>query len=322
MAQRMKKRRCPACDRESFSDNEPIAVHQLITRSRCQGLMIGASLGIGVALWINVLTATAPAPIPDSPRHLDGRAVRFTANSQSNDDDEVRIDGEISGFADYLIRCGAYRPPVKLGMQVKPGAFEAEGETWYSHYLSEQRLTLVDRDDLSDPDFIDKEYGHLVMQSSCPMFWSDSVDVCPEAGDLEDAIVCYLPCSYHNHSYFGRTAIDAGLSGFDGTEYANNAVWKSGSDSASMGPVWGGAFWELRQQMGRDPGGESPMDRLLLRAWPMLGEKDVADSPSVRAAFSRALLVQDLELYGGKHISLITSVLRRRGLAVASPATP
>jgi len=70
--------------------------------------------------------------------------------------------------------------------------------------------------------------------------------------------------------------------------------------------VWGGAFWQIRQAIGK-----GTSDKLLLQAWKNF---DFMKSGSDLTVFPRELLKQDQRLDGGKYTQQIRDVFQQRGL--------
>ena len=71
--------------------------------------------------------------------------------------------------------------------------------------------------------------------------------------------------------------------------------------------IWGGAFWDLRQKLGRDAA-----DRLLYRTWFALEATDVQSNDPKR--FLHKLLETDGQEPGAKHADEIKAVFKERGM--------
>jgi len=77
--------------------------------------------------------------------------------------------------------------------------------------------------------------------------------------------------------------------------------------SAMSAQIWGGAFWDLRQKLGREVA-----DQLLYQAWFALESADVMSNDAKR--FVKKLLEADQHQEGGKHANEIKETFKDRGL--------
>jgi hypothetical protein len=83
-------------------------------------------------------------------------------------------------------------------------------------------------------------------------------------------------------------------------------------DPLDEGEVWGGAFWDLRQALGKDVQGNHLADVLLLRTAMNLSPPGVGTD--ARAEFVKQLLEQERRVSSGQFASQIRDVFQKRGL--------
>jgi len=267
----------------------------------------------------STVTTDATTAAHKPTRHLSGKVVSFVDGSDSTPEVEANTEKEVEGFSQYLLRIHATSQAPNLFIKAEPNSFQEDGCEWDSHYITEQKMTRIDRHVLPDGDLIDKEYVHITFQQSM-LDLDDNTDTC-DASAIEDGLSSYLPCSYHNHSFFGHEAeFKLHVPNFEGTDFDNSTTYSDRTDTEHDGAerFWGGVFWELRQKLNRDKDGNAPIDVLIVAAWNALTTEDYV-GPNVGQRFVNAILAKDRELYDGEHSSAIRSVFTRRGLQPIQP---
>ena len=203
-------------------------------------------------------------------------------------------------LAEYFRKHGANS--VKGTLHVKVVANMPPGfEDYISHY--EAGTTYILPAYFRDTDILFKEYAHLVLLSDAMHIRLS--DENSEVFDLEDGLTTYFPCSFNNHSVWGKVSAQNKSVPFDASDLNNAFTFPASIQDRSL--IWGGMFWELRQRLGRDT-----TDTLLLRSWQSLQPSDVSNGAD--AAFADTLIQQDQLLHGGQHVAVIRSVFQKRKL--------
>lgn len=135
---------------------------------------------------------------------------------------------------------------------------------------------------------------------------------------LQSGLADYLACSFSNNPLLGEEyakAVGGKVPG-SGKPYLrnlkNNRMFSKSKEIEihDEGEVWGGAFWELRDQIG-----QRAADRLLFSTWSALRPQELSDN-NVAISFVKKLLDIDSSSEGGKHANQIRSVFERRGLRI------
>ena len=127
---------------------------------------------------------------------------------------------------------------------------------------------------------------------------------------LESGLADYFPCSFLNRSEFAKElfeSIEKKNPGFklpprDLDNQRSFTEIQASTDLHDAGNIWGGAFWQLRKQIGKDAA-----DKLLFVTWKSLRTTD----PKV---FAKDLVRQDVAIFSGAHGQQIQTLFQGRGL--------
>ena len=156
-----------------------------------------------------------------------------------------------------------------------------------------------------------RAYTHYVLTSL------KGTDAVSDPTGLESGLADYFPSSFSGESDYGKEVWKLFEKRYPGTKIDSRDLdnrrsfseFKSGNlESHSAGSVWGGAFWQVRQAIGKPAA-----DLLLLQAWKNL---DLKKSRSELATFPLELLKQDQRLNAGKYSQKMTDIFRARGLTL------
>ena len=148
-----------------------------------------------------------------------------------------------------------------------------------------------------------REYSHHVLQKV-----RGQIGLKDQNQDaVESGLADYFPCSYRNDPELGReVAVYLRSRGyFDKAAIRDlrNSMRFADLDPhpvvQAAGEIWGAAFWEIRQVLGKDTA-----DKVLLKAW--------ADVPATDHAES--LLVQKIAELAGVQKQVVLAAFERRGL--------
>ena len=182
-----------------------------------------------------------------------------------------------------------------------------------AYYVASPKNQIVIHPNLAPfPEAALREFTHHLLSSLNPAFGANSEDPI----GLESGIADYLPSSFLDRPDFGRDMWPV-----FGVEVSNRNLENERSfaeirigetELHDAGNVWGGAFWELRQSIGRET-----IDRLVLSAW---GAIDLSASSDDIRIFARELLRQDQLLEAGKHAATIRQVFVSRDLDPEAPS--
>jgi hypothetical protein len=127
----------------------------------------------------------------------------------------------------------------------------------------------------ADPEYTLSEYTWSVLKETNPRAYDASATLDGHSLGFANGLKFYLTCSFLNDPRVGRRYY--ALSGAPPPDPARSYLYdldelkilKEDAPQAMephhLGEIWGGAFWELRKQFGRDK-----VDRILLAAWKRL----------------------------------------------------
>ncbi len=170
---------------------------------------------------------------------------------------------------------------------------------WYSN-----NTIFIRAEAINDPGTILREYLHHVLYSRTGF---DNVGFARSA--LESGIADYIVSSWLDtpSPYTGVLGKQFSL---DHTQRYEAA--RGHEDRYKVGEQWGGAFWQIRNAVGRD--NRNVLDKALLSAWFEL-TKETAD-PAVPSTMIAALLRQPGLAQGNR--TQAVAIMRRRGLPVSA----
>lgn len=192
----------------------------------------------------------------------------------------------------------------------------------YSRFSDTITLGLGGVDDGEDGDVIAHEYGHAIQDNQVPFFGGsgDTPAMGEGFGDYFAAVMSnegpaasirhdqFDPCMFEWDTWgsaspaqcLRRTDTDLKLEDVEGV---------SGCGIHCVGQVWSGALWELRGELGEEPGDpRQVMDVLVLLSHFALTSSASFDDGA------RALLAADEWVYGGAHKPALRAELTQRGL--------
>jgi hypothetical protein len=162
-----------------------------------------------------------------------------------------------------------------------------------------------------------REYTHYVLfalnSGSLSSFDRQLPDTQDPTG-LESGLADYFPSSFSDQSDVGKEVWTLFQKRYPGIQIRrdldNHRVFSEiqlgKTEEHDAGNVWGGAFWQIRQTVGK-----TSCDKLLLQAWK---DFDLRRSSTDLTTFPRELLKQDERLYASKYTRQIRDVFQARGL--------
>ena len=229
--------------------------------------------------------------------------VKFKASKTLTPELKQRLSGTLSQYYDYLKRVG-------LSLKVQSPTVVIDGKDLNASYAGPPKNQIVVHPDLIEfPDVALREFTHYVMGQIKPGFeWSNDI-----AG-LESGLADYFPASFNGDPDFGKDIWPIFERNY-GQKIPNRNLKHDRSFSEvvlgpgnqhSNGNVWGGAWWTLRDELGREA-----FDTLLIATWKSF---DIAESAKHLNVFPLELIKQDGALNAGQHEPAIRRVFESRGL--------
>ena len=199
----------------------------------------------------------------------------------------------------------------------------AEDNSKYSRLTVEILLGRGGVDDGEDADVIVHEYGHAIQANQVGSFGTagDTPEMGEGFADYLSAVMSsegpgtpeshaeFDPCMFEWDTW-GSVFNDECLRRVDRNLTMADVGPKTDCDGPHcIGQVWSGALWDLRNQLGEEPGDpRKVMDILVLQSHFYL------TSPASFDDGARALLAADGWIYGGTHQAALRDVLTERGL--------
>ena len=233
----------------------------------------------------------------------------FSAVPSSMPEPELdsKLKPALASFQRYLSESGFKIAAGDVKYEIVKGdAIRTESGDFYSLYDPDTRVMRVARDHLGDFDLIRREYMRHVLDPNYPGSrdpaqdhrWFDYYAV-------GGGIATYFVCSFSESAAFaaGDPKISVNLK--NKVRLKRTRDWAS---AASIGDhSWGGAFWALRDEIGKPSA-----DKLIATTWMLWQPSD----PGVDLAlnFVEKLIEVDESQDGGKHVTVIRDIFRRRGL--------
>ncbi|MCZ6528930.1 MAG: hypothetical protein O6949_01180 [Chloroflexi bacterium] len=208
-----------------------------------------------------------------------------------------RLARELSEYRNYMIALG-----VDL-IGEPPPTVEIREDYDNAHYDSAKN-EIVAGPHFASSDVLFREYSHHVLDKVRGQIGL----VGAQQDAVESGLADYFPCSYRDDPELGRevAAYLRGSIGFDKMAIRDlkNEMRLTDLDAPHIvqaaGEVWGGAFWEVRELLGKHTA-----DQLLLKAW--------AEVPA--SANAEPLFVQRIAELAGAQKQGVLAVFERRSLA-------
>jgi len=228
--------------------------------------------------------------------------VTFKPSAELTPAVRSQLQRTLDSFQAYLER---------LGYRTREGRIHVEVsvEIANAYYVPGENKIVISRQFLDDRHVILREYTHHVL---CSTVGCDQRNRSRES--FESALADYLPCSFLDDPKLGQRMaqalrLPAGyVRNLENTMRLDSTALSKYQVPHQMGEALGGAFWEIRSLIGKDPA-----DRIFFETWISLKESDPQglDVPEL----GRRLLTQ-VQRQGEAHVVPIRKVLLSRGLAL------
>jgi hypothetical protein len=230
-----------------------------------------------------------------SNRVADLEKIGFTPTSKISAESKTQLQRNMSRFQDYLKGLGYRGTAVSIDFDIRQ-KIDDPGKIAY--YDPGKQLMVIDSGYAADTAVFYREYMHHVLNLVGIRKFSEIVP--PSFIALESGLAWYFPCSFMDNPTPAKHATS-----WDLTKKRSFTELRPDRNSAEIdgAEIWGGAFWELRQILGK-----SVADKLLYDAWFRLMAENTITNPA--AGFVDKLL--DLDKVNQEKIR---AVFTRRGFS-------
>jgi uncharacterized protein YoxC len=245
-------------------------------------------------------------------RRVSGIEEKVEFKSPVNPDLKKRLESTLRQYQEFFKSLG-YKPEtdhvvVDIRADPVPGAI--------SYYEPSTHTLTIDKTYANDTDMLLREYSHHVLYSGTDIKIPTNVVETWAFIAIESGLANYFACSFKGSPSFGETTamilkMPANSWSLQNQRRITELKPQAYSILSDGGQIWGGAFWDLRQDLGQEVA-----DKLLYRAWFSLSPSDVkSNDPSV---FVRKILDADHTPEAAKHKEQIRMVFANRGLSLQS----
>ena len=250
------------------------------------------------------------AEISGLTQRVSGIEEKVEFKSRVNPDLKKRLEDTLREYQKFFKGLG-FKPAsdhvfVDVSANPVPGAI--------SYYDPATHTLIIDKTYANDTDMLLREYSHHVLYSGPDVKIPTNVMETWAFIAIESGLANYFACSFKDSPSFGE---------------ATAAILKMPSNSWSLknqrritelkqndysilsdgGQIWGGAFWDLREDLGKDVA-----DKLLYEAWFALSSSDAkSNDPKI---FVNKILDADRTLEAAKHQERIRTAFKNRGLSL------
>jgi hypothetical protein len=240
-------------------------------------------------------------------KRVTGIEEKVEFKSEVSPDLKAKLEVALGAFQQYYKRLGFQPATGKVTVDVSsdplPGTI--------AYYQNETNTLVIAKAYASDSDLLLREYSHHVLYSK-PSLEATNAEREWAYPAIESGLATYFVCSSKDSPAFGAATIQEQKLPAKYWTLQNNRKFTElkpniGSALADGAQIWGGAFWDLRQKLGREVA-----DRLLYRTWFALEATDVKSNDPKR--FLNRLLDTDGQEKGTKHADEIKGVFKDRGL--------
>ncbi len=229
--------------------------------------------------------------------------IKFEASTALTPNLEQELNAALSSFRAYMQELG-FEPPEEDQVSVR---IESKPEFSGSFYDPLSHRIVVSEDFASDKDFALREYTNHALLLLVKVDIAEWSTACQE---FESGLAYYFPCSFKDNPLFAP---------FLAKEFPEYYIWDLKNNQKFtmlrssfringdlQGEVWGAAFWEMRELLGK-----VPADKLLFTTWSALQPSDVSNKKRIH--FATRLLEYAAD-GSGNHVGQIQAILEQRGL--------
>lgn len=218
---------------------------------------------------------------------------------------EEELNSALSSFRAYMQELG-FEPKegqvsVRIESELLPN-LQGSG----SYYDDSHHQIVITKDLAIDKDSALREYTHHALLSIA----GDVDEMSIACTELLSGLAYYFPCSFNDRPFFApvfaKTLGQSSLADLSNTRKFTRLRSSFRVSSELQGEIWGAAFWEMRQLLGK-----FPTDKLLFTTWSTLQPSDMHIS---RIDLARRLLKIASSDESTEHGRQIQAILEHRGL--------
>lgn len=223
---------------------------------------------------------------------------------QVSSDVRERVQKFLEDFKEYLGRLGFRSTTESIRVEIDP-KFDST-----PHFDPSRNTIFCGPKSIQDNDMVARHYVHSLLKQ----YWI--------LAELESGLADYLVCSFGDDPKFGEVYIKLitphgeppdCIRNLKNSRLFSDLPEESGPQDA--GEVWGGAFWEIRELLGK-----SKADQLIART--ILSLTPNVGGPEEENGFVRTLAGEAKRVLDETESQRILSVFRNRGRAEAESAKP
>jgi hypothetical protein len=231
--------------------------------------------------------------------------VTFEPSIELTPELQTQLQSSFDAFQAYLAKLGYQSQTGNVIVFVNPALKDNV------YYEPEGNRIVLGEPLARDTDAVFREYTHHALLASVD--WSNLAN---KQAAVESGLADYFPCSFNNDPLFGERSIHLfrKYPGFEDKPAIRNLRNDRTFDEAATNPehhnvgeIWGGAFWELREQLG-----QAVADKLLFSTWVALRSSDINGDFNV--IFLKKLLETAQSLGGAADDRDIRAIFKRRAL--------
>jgi hypothetical protein len=242
-----------------------------------------------------------------------GVTVEFRQLSQRIDSLDARVE-KLNDFVLYGIgnrqreQLSAYLMKLRdystqfTGRLPEPPPVYVEGTSMASCYDRINHEITIQRDFAHDPDVVGREYMHSIL------------DVRPRSDEfevrgLESGLADYFVASAKGESRLYESHYPIQLA----NERKFAEPFKTNDAGNDLGEIWGGAFWRVRELLGR-----LSADAILWNAW-MQTPVQASEGTTIRTVFLEQLVACVQEQRGSTEARDVRAIFASRGISMINP---
>jgi hypothetical protein len=184
-------------------------------------------------------------------------SLNFIPSSALTPDLESQLERTLIAFQSYLEKLG-YPPATRaVSVEITSGT---SSNGWVARFEANTSRIVVASAFAGDNVSVLRQLAH-------PYLYTADTSA-PEYAAMESGLATYFPSSFLDHPVMGDRATAEGKKLFPPQDLRNRRhfdeihLGDNGSEQTEGSEIWGGAFWEVRELLGKDVA-----DRLLADAW-------------------------------------------------------
>ncbi len=237
--------------------------------------------------------------------------IDFRTSTNLSEQLKQKLTSSLLSYQEYMKKLGFLARTGSVGVSIRRRQEMTGGGV--SYYDPKQNAIVVESSYANDTDLVLLEYTRRALFLSVGE--RSSVFSVPANEAIFYGLASYFPCSFKNSSIFGDVSAGAHQE-YKAWDLSNDRKFAelqpSSHHSAEVDgrEIWGGAFWEVRHLLGREPA-----DKLLFSAWTSVQPSfDLRTNPS--SMFAKKIIEMVRSIEGGQRVNEVQAVFARRGMSV------